>query len=157
MKDKITILNSNRASQKDEVVENLHRYNSEPFCRIFCAFVMKQSDLAEEVKECWESTRWDGLKSLFGVIKSVWTSQQSKYMYWIYAYTHVTRFCGAVVALATSSLTHHSTCSLLTLSLGHSSSTALFALFKYDCHSCFLSNWDSSGRHFHKKWNRNII
>ena len=38
---------------------------------------------------------------------------------------------GSEVALATSSLTYHSSCSPFTLSLGHSSSTALFSFFKY--------------------------
>lgn len=133
------------------MVENLCRYNSEPFCRIFCAFIMKRSDLAEEVVGMLESTRWDGLKSLFGVLKSVlnFTAKQI-YVLDICIYTRDSFLWGCEVALATSSLTHHSTCLLLTLSLGHSSSTALFALFKYDCHSCFLFNWDSSGRHFHK-------
>lgn len=132
------------------MVENLHRYNSEPFCLIFCAFIMKRSDLAEEVVGMLEHTRWEGLKSLFSVIKSILNlAAKQIYVFDICVYTRGSVPWGFEVALTTSSLAHHSTCSPLTFSLGHSSSTALFALFKSFCHSCFLSNWDSSGRHFH--------
>lgn len=100
MKDKIAILNSNGASLKDEVVENLHRYNSEPFCLLFCAFIMKRLDLAEEVMGMLESTRWDGLKSLFSVIKSVlnFTAKQI-YVFDICIYTRDS-FCGVLRSLS---------------------------------------------------------
>lgn len=149
MKDKIAILNSNGASLKDEVVENLHRYNSEPFCLLFCAFIMKRLDLAEEVMGMLESTRWDGLKSLFSVICFELHSKADICIWYMHIHTWLVLW-GSEVALATSSLTYHSSCSPFTLSLGHSSSTALFAFFKYYGHSCFLSNWDSGGRHFYK-------